>query len=199
MLTKERLQEIFHSNTTGINGVTALQTDQFEEVFALILNEQTKPTECETELKAIASYLVNREKETRHHYSSRSILEKLEYQISEEERQTRAALAEKRQMIEDALVYFRSVVMIAESIGMAGTHAEKSARLRGLIELLNSAITKLRNQQQESLLNNWDSFHWGYSDYPYRRILEKFNDMYRENKGMKKILEENNLIDKLPF
>lgn len=128
--------------------------------------------------------------------------EKIKALLSHYKDKSAEEIGKRKQLIEDALVYFRSVVMITESIGMAGTHAEKSARLRGLIELLNSAISKLRAEQSDSLLNNWESYSWSYSDYPYRAMLESMNRLKAQNEYLKaKLPEENkdNILDSLPF
>lgn len=197
MLTKERLQDIFHANTSAINGEIVLRSDNFNEVVAIILESQSNQLE---EAKEAIKFLIDREEKTRRHYSSYTLLDRLQNHIADEERNAQSAIADKKRLIEDATVYFRSVIMISESIGMASTHAEKSARLRGLIELLNSAISKLRQEQQESLLNNWEHFHWGYSDYPYKRILENYSDLQRENDRMKEFIKKNHPDDsELPF
>lgn len=150
-------------------------------------------------LQEIEKIIAEKEKEYGSYYSTDSLPNKLLRVLQSAERGSVSAIADKRKLIEDALVYFRSVAMISESIGMAGTHAEKASRLRGLIELLNSAIGKLRNEQQESLLQNWESFSWSYSDYPYRKVLENYKALQIQNEQMKAILEKNNIKEDLPF
>lgn len=200
MLTKERLQDIFYAHTTALSEKDIiLPSDEFDKVFSLILEDQEKQFYHEKEATEAAQWLIDREDKTRRHYGSYKLLDRIQNHIGDEERNAQIAIADKKQLIEDALVYFRSVVMIAESIGMAGTHAEKSARLRGLIELLNSAISKLRKEQTDSILNNWEMFHWGYSDYPYKRILENYSDLQRQNDDLKKIAEKYAPKDEIPF
>jgi hypothetical protein len=155
--------------------------------------------ETQDVLQEIEKIIKDKEAEYNSYYSTDSLPNKLLHVLQSAETGSQTAIADKRKLIEDALVYFRSVVMIVESIGMAGTHAEKSARLRGLIELLYSAIGKLRNDQQDSLLQNWESFSWSYSDYPYRKVLENYKDLQRQNEQMKSVLEKNNIKDDLPF
>jgi hypothetical protein len=198
MLTKERLQDFFHENTQAVKGEVVLHYSKFNDVYELILKELQPAAEV-MELKKVHEFVEAKQKEFRSYFSCGSLLDQVAHVVETAERGSRTAIADKRKLIEDALVYFRSVILIAESIGMAATHAEKAARLRGLIELLNSAISKLRNDQQEHLLQNWESFSWGYSDYPYHRILEKYSELERQNKQMKEALEKNGLGDELPF
>jgi len=108
--------------------------------------------------------------------------------ISHFQQETAKAISTKKALVEDCVVYFRSVVMLAESVGMAETHAEKSARLRGLVQLLESAIVKLRNSQGDELMHNWQYFDFNISDYPYRAVLR---NLQRENQEMKRRLGED--------
>lgn len=134
--------------------------------------------------------IINQHEKSIHIYHAGDEAEKIAQVINHYERKAAEAIGSRKQMIEDTLVYFRSVVMITESIGMAGTHAEKAARLRGLIELLQSAISKLKQEKEEDILNNWRSFSWDFSTYPYQSILEKFDDAKRENERLKSRLAE---------
>lgn len=135
-------------------------------------------------IKKIKEVILRHEK-SQHHYYAGDEADEIQAIISSYESTAANAIDSNRQMTEDTLVYFRSVVMITESIGMAGTHAEKAARLRGLIELLNSAITKLKNKQSDEILNNWRWMSWDYSTYPYQSILSKMEELKRENEQLK--------------
>ncbi|GAB3701231.1 hypothetical protein GCM10027592_29130 [Spirosoma flavus] len=124
-----------------------------------------------------------------HTYHCGSLADKIGSVLRHYQRESASAIGERKRMTEDTLVYFRSVVMITESIGLAGTHGEKNARLRGLIELLNTAIDKLRDEQLNGLLHNWPDYSiGGRSDYPYRSILDEVRNLKRENDELKKQL-----------
>lgn len=82
---------------------------------------------------------------------------------------------------EDMILYMRAIALVAEMVGNAGTHAEKNARLRGLIEQIESAIHKLREQQ----FNFRETYYWRSpdvwrSDYPLRRYMEQKHDLQRQ-------------------
>lgn len=88
-------------------------------------------------------------------------------------------------MIEDTVTYLQSFKMLCEMVGMAQTHGEKAARLRGMIQLIESSITKLRREQTDDILSNWQHFGWGFSDYPYQSILDNYDRLKRENEDLK--------------
>lgn len=125
-----------------------------------------------------------------HIYHAGDDVEKVAQIVNHYERIAAESIGKRKQFIEDALVYFRSVVMITETVGMAGTHAEKSARLRGLVELLNSVIEKLKHEQTENIMSNWQGFNWDFSTYPYQSVLQKFDEKKRENEELKSRLAE---------
>lgn len=134
--------------------------------------------------------IINQHEKSIHIYHAGDEVEKVAQIVNHYERIAAEAIAKRKQFIEDALVYFRSVVMITETVGMAGTHAEKAARLRGLVELLNNVIAKLKQEQTENILYNWQGFNWDFSTYPYQSVLQKFDETKRENEQLKSRIAE---------
>jgi len=99
------------------------------------------------------------------------------------------ALSDVKQVRDDMLTFFRALALVLNMTGNAGTHAEKAARLRGAIELLESAIEKLRTQNFEDLFSvyRWpDLFR---SDWPTRRLMEKIYDLEARNKELEERLK----------
>lgn len=96
-----------------------------------------------------------------------------------EDKATRA-LSDVKVFRDDMLVYFRALVLILTMTGEAGTHAEKAARLRGAIELLEQAIEQLRNKDLETLFSMWKWPDLFRSDWPTRRLMERIHDQERE-------------------
>lgn len=96
------------------------------------------------------------------------------------------ALSDVKAFRDDMLTYFRALVLILHMTGEAGTHAEKAARLRGAIELLEQAIEQLRKKDLEMLFSMWrwpDLFR---SDWPTRRLMERIHDQERELEDLRK-------------
>lgn len=144
----------------------------------------------QTTIDNIKQIINNHEKSLRH-YRCGDEAEKIASILNDYERTAASEIAKRKQLTEHTLVYFQSVAMLCESVGMASTHAEKSARLRGLIELLNSAIGKLREEQTDNLLENWRSFSWGFGTYPYQSIMRKYDELKQENEYLKAKLSPN--------
>ncbi len=87
------------------------------------------------------------------------------------------ALSGSKTVRDDMLSYFRAMALICEMTLNAGTHAEKAARLRGMVELLESGIEKLQAQQFDLAFSSWrlpDVFR---SDYPVRHYLERIHEL----------------------
>lgn len=93
--------------------------------------------------------------------------------------------AAKLKMVEDMKLYIRSMCMAAEMVGLASTHGEKAARLRGMIELMNNTAAKLEENHHDELLHSWCFSMYGRSDFPYRGVLDKYEEMKRENQWLK--------------
>lgn len=131
--------------------------------------------------------IIRQHEKVTHHSICGDIFERLEFVISWYKRESADQITERKQLIEDSISYFKSIRMLCESVGMGTTHAEKEHRLRGLIQLLDVAIEKLRKEETDNLENNWPFFRWGNrSDYPYRDILSKYDELKRENDELKK-------------
>jgi hypothetical protein len=114
-----------------------------------------------------------------------TLIEKAAVLISHGQRKAAGAHAEKMQVIDDMKVYVRGICMCAEMVAIAGTHGEKAARLRGMIEFLNSTSNKLNQGYEDELLSGWRFQTYGNSDLPYQNILLKYDELKRENEELK--------------
>lgn len=83
-----------------------------------------------------------------------------------------------KRMVGDTLNYFRALVIVTEMVANAGTHAEKAARLRGLVETLESGISRLQDEQFKIIDHYWsvspDLFK---SDYPVREYKRRMYEL----------------------
>lgn len=88
---------------------------------------------------------------------------------------------------DEMLTYLRALAMILETVGNAGTHAEKAARLRGVVELLESTIQKLWEVEFDFQWAHWREPDVFRSDYPVvtyiRRIRELEHELERAKNG----------------
>jgi hypothetical protein len=138
----------------------------------------------------LKAFVERMEKESHHHYSG-TLTERACAVIGHAQHQAARAVADKMQVIEDMKVYVRGMSMAAEMVAIASTHGEKNARLRGMIELMNSTSGKLNDKHQDELLNTWRFTTYGNSDLPYQSILRKYDELKRENEELKRKLNPN--------
>jgi len=82
-----------------------------------------------------------------------------------------------KELRDDMLVYLRAMSMIVSQAENAGTHGEKNARLRGVIEMCETAISQLRKEE----FNFNSNFYWREdifrSDYPVRYYIDKIHTL----------------------
>lgn len=138
----------------------------------------------------LEDFVKRTETESRHYYGG-SLTERIVAVINHSQHLAAKALADKMQVIDDMKTYVRSMCMCAEMVAIAGTHGEKAARLRGMIELMNSTSNKLNEGYSDELLNGWRFQTYGNSDLPYQSILRKCEELKRENEALKKQLNPN--------
>lgn len=77
------------------------------------------------------------------------------------------------------LVWLRAMSLTLTMTGNAATHAEKGARLRGTIEIIEKLIRNLQNEKFDFSRTYWhsawdDDFR---SDYPVRDLLHENHDL----------------------
>lgn len=107
--------------------------------------------------------------------------------ILRDERETTVkALSGASRFRDDLLTYLRAMSMILTMTGNASTHAEKGARLRGAIELIESVIRTLQEMRFEATYTNWSHVDVFASDYPTRHYVERIHELERELEDYKK-------------
>jgi hypothetical protein len=89
----------------------------------------------------------------------------------------------------DLLGYFRALVLVAESVGNTASHHWKDIRVAGLIEMLESAIKRLRDWRLDESFTSFAQPDLWRSDYPVRELVRR----NRELQDRVKQLEEERL------
>lgn len=91
-----------------------------------------------------------------------------------------------RHLGQDMLVWVRAVGLAANMVSNGGTHREKDARMRGMIEMIESAVQAIRNAMEDG------KDYFGYrvpdvfrSDYPVREYKQKIFELERELERVK--------------
>lgn len=93
------------------------------------------------------------------------------------------ALQNTKNFRDDVIVWLRAMSLVLEMTGNAATHREKGARLRGCIEMIESAMQKLRAAEIgfQSTYYHWDDIFR--SDFPVRSYIEKIHKLQDELKA----------------
>lgn len=84
----------------------------------------------------------------------------------------------------DVLTYLRAISLLTESVASAGTHKEKDATLRAVLRLLESSITKVRDESGR-FGSDWRNPDIFASDYPVMKYIEQIRKLEAENKKLK--------------
>lgn len=87
---------------------------------------------------------------------------------------------------DEVLVFVKAWAMIADMTASASTHSEKNARLRGMIELLESAARKLYGMKFEMDSGWWRHEDVFASDYPTLHYVQRIHELEDEVKRLKK-------------
>lgn len=86
----------------------------------------------------------------------------------------------------DVICYLRALALTVESTANGGTHAEKDARFRGVIALLETSIDRVRKSHSDFVSSHyWNQPDLFRSDYPVRPLLDKLRQQEAEIKALK--------------
>jgi hypothetical protein len=95
-------------------------------------------------------------------------------------------LSEFQSFQSDVISYLRAMVLVVEAAANGGTHAEKNARFRGVISLLETSIDKVHNARSTFVSSHWwsnpDLFR---SDYPVRSLIDRIKAQEAELQKLK--------------
>lgn len=153
------------------------------------------PGEALAQLNAIQNLINEHQDRQNYHHGFGTPAEKIKTILREYEDKTTRAYSDVKHVRDDMLTFFRALALVLNMTGEAATHGEKNARLRGAIELLESAIEKLRHQNLESL---FDIYRWPdlfRSDWPTRRLMDRIHDLERQLKDLQPKTDEPQSVD----
>lgn len=95
--------------------------------------------------------------------------------LRDHQRTAENALSKSKAFREEVIIWMRALALIADSIGNAGTHAEKNARIRGLCDLIESAVGKLKDFEFDyGYYTDWSSIFR--SDFPVKYYVGKHRE-----------------------
>lgn len=137
------------------------------------------------ELEQIETLIREHSDKLRYHQGFGSNAERVRTILRHYEDKASDALRNTKQFRDDMLTYFRALIIVLDMTGNAATHAEKNARLRGAVELLERMVEQLRRHDLEIMFSHFqwrDAFG---SDWPTRRLQERINDLESELNALK--------------
>jgi hypothetical protein len=133
-------------------------------------------------LRPLEKVMDEQEEKLHHHYGSFGAADRLRYIFRNLERKAEQSQFAYRALKEDMLVWARAIGLAAGMAANGGTHREINARMRGLIEMIESAVTAIRNANEDERHGFYgahvpDVFR---SDYPVREYNQRIHELERE-------------------
>lgn len=103
--------------------------------------------------------------------------------IGEYERAATDAIAYSKRFGEDMLTWLRALACQLQIVGNGATHGEKAARLRGLVELVETAIQKVRESSVSYSYSYRHAPDLFTCDFPTRDLLRSLRETehYRDS------------------
>lgn len=103
------------------------------------------------------------------------------------------AVGDAHEFKDSVVAWLRGMAISAQSVSWASTHHEKDARLRGLIEVIETAISNINEQRVTDRLSRWNGVvdSWQKSDFPTREMRRRILDQEEEIKRLKKQVGES--------
>lgn len=95
-------------------------------------------------------------------------------------------LAGVKAVRDDMLIWLRAMAMIVEMVANAATHAEKNARLRGVIEMIETSVQRLREQEIGFQWSTWRMPDLFRSDYPVVQYIRRIHELEEQLKEAQK-------------
>lgn len=126
-------------------------------------------------------------------YGHWDMAEQIRHIIREYERNAADAILDAQHFQTDMTMWLQGLALCCHMVSNGQTHAEKDARMRGLVEMIESAVHKVkeydwklsrmnrRSYRPDDLFNN---------DYPVRYFKERAERAERELKELKGIKDE---------
>lgn len=120
--------------------------------------------------------------------NDRTLAEQIQRCIDHYTRMAANAVGDAHEFKDSVVAWLRGMAISAQSVSWASTHAEKDARLRGLIEVIETAISNINEKRVNDRLSSWRGVvdSWGKSDFPTREMRRRILDQQEEIERLKK-------------
>lgn len=120
------------------------------------------------------------------HYYAGSKAEKIRLIIRQYHDVAAGQLAHTKDFRDQMVLQLQAMKIVADMVGNGGTHAEKDARLRGLIEVIGGAIQTLMRTRFDIADTHpfWGEEDLFRSDYPTRNLMRRIHELEAEVKRL---------------
>lgn len=119
-------------------------------------------------------------------YSSHTLSQRVQRVVDHYTRMAATSVSNAREFKNDILSWLRAMAINAESVSWAGTHQEKNARLRGLVEVIDQACKRVNELRLEDRTYAYDINDWIKSDFPVREYKRRIYELEAEIASLKK-------------
>ena len=156
---------------TPLHGVPPVET--YEQL-------QRRADRCAVELARVEEICQKYQREQCYYQHANNTAQKAETVICQYRDVAAEALSAAKAFRDRMLTHFHALELVMEMVSSASTHREKDARLRGCIELIQSAISKLERESFDLSLVNRPNFDWSHlyrCDFPTRHYVEKIREL----------------------
>lgn len=125
--------------------------------------------------------------------SDRTLAERVQRCMDHYTRMAAQAVSDSHGFKDGTVSWLRGIAINAQAVSWGSTHHEKDARLRGLIEVIETAITKIDERRVDDRLSRWNGVvdSWQKSDFPTREMRRRIFDLEAEVNRLKKAAGES--------
>ncbi len=124
-----------------------------------------------------------------YHDSDRKLATRVERLINHYQRTAANAISGATSFKSDMLTWLRAMAINAEAVSWGSTHAEKNARLRGLVEVIEAACKRVNEARVDSYRWGHEFDDWMKSDYPVRELLR---ELHQKDDEIRRLRSETN-------
>ena len=139
-------------------------------------------------LDAIRDIVKEHEKVVRWSYGA-DLDEKIRHVLRHYQDDTTNHLVAIKHFRDDVITWLRAMAIVADMTSQAATHAEKNARLRGMVEVVESAIKKLRDREIDFNMTWWQWPDVFRSDYPTVHYVRRIHELEAQIKELEEQLK----------
>lgn len=185
-------QESIETIRAAIQGLTEKATQgglEFDSIKPQITTETSTLVSALVELeylrkdKAAIEAILDKEEQRTHCGYAGKFTDRVSYVIAHYRNLAEQVLENSKDFRNDTANWLRAMRIVADSVGSASTHAEKSARLRGMVEILDWATAKLDSMEFTlQWAHDWPDL-WR-SDYPTRQYVDRIHQLEAQVKEL---------------